>query len=761
MESSLSNALLDGIVRTAEDEAIVPNSNGDEDEPTSFPTLVYDEPYKNMYRTLVVKPRQGRRHSTPVIFDDESTSKKKAWDDIIQQFFKKKKKKDTFHHPKAGTLSRSWDDLSESYRDSDDNDETDHQEELKTFVYKPQVRKRQNKFSKPAAPPQSPPSLEPTQPPPASDDKIQVIEIEDIDTPKVPPRNIHLTSDDANVYETPTPSKPPRGRKISAPAVLQTELAKKEQKVSFTPLDVAIPSPTRVKVAQPTPSAALFGGDINLIRAKVLATNIPSDKTPQTRDDTNVNGTAHADVNVKKNKSRSSKELTKTASKNVVPSDQLFCILSVNGKNSQYETSLQSLDPIKQLALWDESEAEAIFYALESQEIFIMSRKLSNVTKDNVNKDIAKCIGVGILPLSKVSPQILKVDRGSIDDWSIITTKSTKITIPLEPQGSVLVDISCTGLQPQAPATCSGTVTIIGLSGVDCYREGEACWTCCTVDFDTEYYGTTSSKKGTQEHLSKGWPSEPIEFEAVQKTSCRIQLWGFSAQETEYWFGESYIPLALVFPYSKHIVHQEGENGPLGLLKSFERDMAMPVEPKGVIHLRFKMDPLEDDGDTGVDVAIKVLEESGMFQPEALAQLKNEAQQSLTKGSITTIPEEVETISSYASSGRYDHLSPSPTPTSSLVNNSILSFSMINKKMTLRHLASNNMKLQVPKSYQEKTFNTEVDPYRELEIVKVELKDTKAKLASISFLKERAELQVKQLEEENASLKQKLSKKKK
>lgn len=42
------------------------------------------------------------------------------------------------------------------------------------------------------------------------------------------------------------------------------------------------------------------------------------------------------------------------------------------------------------------------------------------------------------------------------------------------------------GLQPQASVTSTGTVTVTGLYGIDCFREGEACWTCCTIDIDTE-----------------------------------------------------------------------------------------------------------------------------------------------------------------------------------------------------------------------------------------------------------------------------------
>ena len=50
--------------------------------------------------------------------------------------------------------------------------------------------------------------------------------------------------------------------------------------------------------------------------------------------------------------------------------------------------------------------------------------------------------------------------------------------------------------------------------------------------------------------------------------------------DTEYWFGEIYIPIAMILPYSKQIVHQDGEDSPLQLLEGFDREITMPVEPR-------------------------------------------------------------------------------------------------------------------------------------------------------------------------------------
>lgn len=52
-----------------------------------------------------------------------------------------------------------------------------------------------------------------------------------------------------------------------------------------------------------------------------------------------------------------------------------------------------------------------------------------------------------------------------------------------------------------------------------------------------------------------------------------------STDETEYWFGEAYIPLATILSYSKHIVHQETEDNPLKLLSECEKEIIMPLEP--------------------------------------------------------------------------------------------------------------------------------------------------------------------------------------
>ena len=50
--------------------------------------------------------------------------------------------------------------------------------------------------------------------------------------------------------------------------------------------------------------------------------------------------------------------------------------------------------------------------------------------------------------------------------------------------------------------------------------------------------------------------------------------------ETEHCFGESCIFLAAILPYSKQIVHQESQGGPLQLLERFERQLTVPIEPK-------------------------------------------------------------------------------------------------------------------------------------------------------------------------------------
>lgn len=76
---------------------------------------------------------------------------------------------------------------------------------------------------------------------------------------------------------------------------------------------------------------------------------------------------------------------------------------------------------------------------------------------------------------------------------------------------------------------------------------------------------------------------------------------------------------------------------------------------------------------------------------------------------ITTIPEDEAMVS-----GVYDHLSPPPTPSSSLTALNTLTRRLSKNKMTLRLLG--NMQLEVPKSYDERKhkLNTEIDPFREV-----------------------------------------------
>lgn len=65
-------------------------------------------------------------------------------------------------------------------------------------------------------------------------------------------------------------------------------------------------------------------------------------------------------------------------------------------------------------------------------------------------------------------------------------------------------------------------------------------------------------------------------------TDC-IVICLYSSQETEYWFGEVYIPLGILCPYSKHFVSEDDKSGSLNVTKSFERNLTMPIEPKVLI----------------------------------------------------------------------------------------------------------------------------------------------------------------------------------
>lgn len=798
-EFSLSNALLDpGIFDN--------RTYTDDDTDANFPALVYHEPYQSSQApTVLFKPPTKKvqkqdstsasptQHSNGNLPHPKRAAHKKSWDGVISEFFSKKKKGVLKGQvTKHGTLSRSrsWNALHKKQKEEVPEP---IEKEPKTFVYKPKRRRTSRGLSSNQSPTDEDSNATSTTHSQASH----------FTTPEVPLRDSQLTNENAGIYEvpitlrnppkvngssSPKPVKPPRQRSRGVSRKSAPVFPYEMKRHSFIQQDLIV---SHSKMNEESRSRNL-SGNIGMLKIRVLAVRIP-----QVRKNTKLGNIDSDD-----------EDEPIPVVMEISPKDGLFCILSINGKQSRFESSLQPLNPIKHSAIWDQTESEAVFYTTHNQQLFVMSRKLplADVTASLTplsQKPKAECFGVGIYPLSNLKSQKVSNEDGSIENWINISMEVLEVTVPLQPLGSVLLGISYTNLHPHSPVSCTGTVTIKSLTGVDCFRNETPCWTCCTIDIDSENYGTTPSILGMDDFLSKGWTDDPIDFDADSSTFLRIQIWGFGEDDTEYWFGEIYIPIAMILPYSKQIVHQDGEDSPLQLLEGFDREITMPVEPRGAIELVFHLSPSpEQSTDVEDNViseeTIRILEESGVFTPQTIAHLRNESgkhevpdnrsesvlsETLKSQNNITTIPEETSlnsTTSSSSSSpsstlplkhdtmtkkqthviqasGAYDHLDPkltTPSPTPSVLNS--LSNSLKDKKLTMRLLGS--LRLQVPKAYNEHKFRAtpdNFDPYREIEILKVDLRDVKAQLAETQFYREKAELEVKMLRQQVEMWKQK------
>lgn len=485
---SLSNALLDGVisgVHRYEDDT----SYGTPPEGTpSFPALIYTDPHKALDQRILFKPPtkkeeppsdKRRRHSeiTPPSFTahtkreddqpktrrfsaavfssgaashDQTGHNKKAWD--IGQLFSKRKKQ----VKKGGTLTRSlsWDAIHRLHRLQEEEEEKEAPPQ--TFVYKPQkITRRLNRRYSPKDSSQeltSSSTSNETHPKEESYEKEKEGE-ETIDTnehiegvPLVPYRNDEMPT---SVYEVPrpTPVKPPRTKKVvlipvsppvSPPPIKPRTKKTKVKRETFTIQDIIPPQPSLAPTSsQEVPLSK--PEDIGLLKIKVLAVRLPQAPV-KTRSEATGYDTDEEER----------PPITK-----VTPTDGLFCVLSINGKQSHYESSLQPLNTIKQASVWDQiDESEAIFYATHSQQVFVRSYKLPLADKDMIDskngdqslsgRAKAECVGVGILPISSLPPVLVKGDRGSVEDWTKVESEGMEVTVPLEPHGSVLLKASYT-----------------------------------------------------------------------------------------------------------------------------------------------------------------------------------------------------------------------------------------------------------------------------------------------------------------------------
>ena len=237
----------------------------------------------------------------------------------------------------------------------------------------------------------------------------------------------------------PKPTKPPLSQGSSSPQAPDKPARSrnrasqsKDRRKSFTELDILAPAPANNN------QALIVGNiskDIGLLRIKVLGMRFSQkSRIQKTLGDMDSDGEEELPVAME-----------------IAPTDGLFCTLSINGKQSKFESSLQSLRQREQSAVWDQTETEAVFYATGQQQIFITSRKLP--LKDHETDQSAplsqnpkaECFGVGIYPLAKQKPEKVSKEDGSIADWSEVKGTAQEVAVTLEPHGNVLLGMSYIG----------------------------------------------------------------------------------------------------------------------------------------------------------------------------------------------------------------------------------------------------------------------------------------------------------------------------
>ena len=261
---------------------------------------------------------------------------------------------------------------------------------------------------------------------------LRDMEIEEAATAYEEPLSI-LTKDKLKkeAATSPKPHKPPRRQ--SAPILIPTCVPKPLKHQSFSELDVIMPQPLIMESRQQQQEST-DNGDVSLLRIRTLVVQLPQDPVRKYEAETD------------------SKELIPVVSlDSKPPSDGMFCTYSINGKQSRFESTLQPFIPVKQVAVWDQTDDDACFYTTSSQQLFITSRKLPLSEAENgamyellSHKAKSECVGVGILPLSTLdSEKVAKIE--SIENWTETPSAMSEMTMELKPNGSVLLGLSYQG----------------------------------------------------------------------------------------------------------------------------------------------------------------------------------------------------------------------------------------------------------------------------------------------------------------------------
>ena len=450
LDLSLSNALLDGTLTRRTGRAERRDSDSSSQE--SFPALVYTEPHKALDQRILFRPPQQRKKKGEGEGDKRRRHSEitapyarhsKPWDEVISDFISNKIFKNTpKEDPRPLTRSLSWDAL-HTVRQEKGKEE---KPAPKTFVFKPQKRKvsrlgaKQEEVIKEVTEEEVPLRNDQLE---DNDDTASPYEVP-VPTPKRPIRS----SDPTLPTKTPRTKKPPNDESATVAPVAKprTKIPSNVTPVQATPIappprDV-LPSTTRHTsfVVQDivSPHSKLDeirpivkDGDIGLLKIRVLGMRLPQGPT--------------------RNKGTDSEGEQEEAEPvaTVTPKDGLFCVLSIIGKHSQFQSSLQPLDPITGASVWNKSggDCTAVFYTTTSQQVVVMCRKLSLAESDqseSSRRAQAECVGVGMIDISSLSHETLTSDRGSIEDWSEVKGQFNEVRLDLEPHGSVLLNVSYT-----------------------------------------------------------------------------------------------------------------------------------------------------------------------------------------------------------------------------------------------------------------------------------------------------------------------------
>lgn len=421
---------------------------------TNYPALVHHKPYPDTEEPrLLFKPAKKRS-------DGKKNAQSKV--KLVSELFTKKKKTKRpsslyADGGKSGPLRRSnsWDTLQRPNKNK-----ISHGQKTETYVYK--SKKRERKRSEHSTVTVDTPSAikedvtDSTEKEESKEESQESQEETESSTSlprndsqqSIPLRDLEI--EEASAYEDPVsilkktdnvpkPKKPPRRQ--SAPVI--SIMPKRPNRQSFSEVDVVIPKPLVTEERQQhSQQQAIASEDVGLLKIRMLVVKLPKDPVRKSYET-----------------EFESKELIVPVLDAEPPTEGMLCIFSINGKQSRFESTLQPYIPVKQVAVWDQTDNDAYFYASPSQQLFVMSRNipLSEASKGSSYEPLSRkpkseCVGVGILPVSNLD-LVSVVEVGTVENWMEMPDSMSDVTMELNPKGSVLLGLSYQGMNRASSAS--------------------------------------------------------------------------------------------------------------------------------------------------------------------------------------------------------------------------------------------------------------------------------------------------------------------